>query len=62
MISGLLFPLGRAAPDVVDSGLVGAHPHDDDAVEGRIGLPVSAAVQPVAGDQPRTEAAAATAQ
>ena len=27
---------------------MGAHPHDDDAVEGGVGLPVSAAVQPVA--------------
>src|SRR3712207_7892343 len=47
LFRSLALPLGRAAPDVVDGGLVGAHPHDDDAVEGGIGLPVPAAVQPV---------------
>src|SRR3712207_7041336 len=40
-------PLGGAAPDVVDGGLMGAHPHDDDAVEGGVGLPLPTAVQPM---------------
>src|SRR3712207_7121051 len=47
LFRSLVLPFGRAAPDVVDGGPVGAHAHDDDAVEGGIGLPVPAAVQPV---------------
>src|SRR3712207_7383264 len=43
----LALPLGRAPPDVVDRGPMGPHPHDDDAVEGGIGPPMPAAVQPV---------------
>src|SRR3712207_7477707 len=44
----LRLSLPRAAPDVVDGGLVEAHACDDDAVEGGVGLPVAASVQPVA--------------
>src|SRR5215212_11945882 len=48
----LALPLGRAPPDVVDRGPMGPHPHDDDAVEGGIGLPMPAAVQPVPAGLP----------
>src|SRR5918994_6966370 len=44
----LRLSLPRAAPDVVDGGLVEAHACDDDAVKGGVGLPVAASVQPVA--------------
>ena len=37
-----------ATADIVDGGLVAAHPCDDDPVEGGIGLAIAAAVQPVA--------------
>src|SRR3954467_6864389 len=40
----------RSAPDVIDRRLVAAHAHDDHAVKGGVGLPVAAAVEPVAGD------------
>jgi hypothetical protein len=43
----LALALDRAAPDVVKGGLVGAHAHDDHAMEGGVGLPMPAAVQPV---------------
>src|SRR5919202_5817228 len=43
----LALPLSGAAPDVVEGRLVGAHPHHDHAMEGGVGLPVPAAVQPV---------------
>src|SRR4051812_49963607 len=39
--------LGGAAGDVVDGRLVPAHANDDGAVEGGVGLPVTAAVEPV---------------
>src|SRR5262245_64026888 len=43
-----------AAPvDVGAGGRVGAHPGDDDPVEGVVGLPVATGVEPVAGDLPR---------
>src|SRR4051812_49547914 len=45
----LRLSLPRAAPDVVDGGLVEAHACDDDAVERGVGLAVAASVQPVAG-------------
>src|SRR4051794_10063582 len=44
----LRLSLPRAAPDVVDGGLVEAHAGDDDAVERGVGLAVAASVQPVA--------------
>src|SRR4051812_9642807 len=44
----LRLSLPRAAPDVVDGGLVEAHAGDDDAVERGVGLTVAASVQPVA--------------
>src|SRR3954471_5040208 len=58
----LRLSLPGPAPDVVDGGLVEAHACDDDAVEGGVGLPVAAAVQPVAvgpaaGRRDRTGAA-----
>src|SRR5947207_14826864 len=37
-----------ATADIVDSGLVAAHPSNDDPVEGGIGLAIGSAVQPVA--------------
>src|SRR3954462_4087065 len=37
-----------ATADIVDSGLVAAHPSNDDPVEGAIGLAVCSAVEPVA--------------
>src|SRR3954454_15452455 len=43
----LRLSLPRAAPDVVDGGLVEAHACDDDAVERGVGLAVAASVQPV---------------
>ena len=46
----LALSFGRAAPDVVDRGLMAPHAHDDHAVKGGVGLPVAAAVEPVAGD------------
>src|SRR3954453_12680641 len=46
--------LGGASRDVVDGGLVEAHPPDRREVEGGIGLPVAAAVEAVpAGGHPR---------
>ena len=39
--------LGGAAGDVVDGGLVKSHAHDDDSVEGCVGLAVAAAVEAV---------------
>src|SRR6516165_8153569 len=43
-----------AAPgDVGAGGRVGAHPGDDDPVQGVVGLAVTAGVEPVAGDFPR---------
>ena len=47
---GLALSLRRAAPDIVDRGLMTAHAHDDHAVKGGVGLPVATAVEPVAGD------------
>ena len=47
---GLALSLRRAAPDIVDRGLMTAHAHDDHAVKGGVGLPVAAAVEPVAGN------------
>src|SRR5687768_13644011 len=43
---GLALSLRRAAPDVVDRGLMAPHAHD--AVKGGIGLSVTTAVEPVA--------------
>src|SRR3954452_16570280 len=37
-----------ATADIVDSGLVAAHPCNDDPVEGSVGLAMASAVQPVA--------------
>jgi hypothetical protein len=44
---GLSPPLGCPPPDVVEGGLMSPHAHDDEAVEGGIGLPVTAAVEPM---------------
>ena len=41
MISALALSFGRAAPDVVDRGLMAPHAHDDHAVKGGVGLPVA---------------------
>src|SRR3954451_14680111 len=44
----LRLSFGGATADIVDSGLVTAHPCNDDPVEGGIGLAIASAVQPVA--------------
>ena len=41
--------LGEATSDVVAGGLVVSHPGDDEVIERRVGLPVPAPVQPMAG-------------
>src|ERR687886_1453828 len=45
----LRLPLARASADVVEGRLVAAHAGDDDPVEGGVGPPVAAAVEPVPG-------------
>src|SRR3712207_5336516 len=44
---GLALPFVRPPLDVVEGRLVGAHAGDHHAVEGSVGLPVPAAVEPV---------------
>src|SRR4051794_23967329 len=45
----LRLPLARTPADIVEGRLVAAHAGDDDPVEGGVGPPVAAAVEPVAG-------------
>src|SRR5689334_4555973 len=42
---GFALPLEGPSLDVVEGGLVAAHSHDDDAVEGCIGLAMVAAIE-----------------
>ncbi len=43
----LAFSFGGAALEVAERGLVSAHTHDHDTVEGGVGLAVPAAVEPM---------------
>jgi hypothetical protein len=57
----LALSLGGASFDAVEGRLASAHAHDDHTVEGGIGLPVAAAVEPVsaglaAGGRDRADA------